>query len=275
VPEGSWRSEVRAVRAVWWRDLIHFADDRVRTWTALVQPLLFLFVLAPGLQSLAEGSTQGVRLATFMFPGVLCMAIWFSAMISASSLVMDRELGFLREMVVAPVARSSIVLGKCAGGTTIATFQGLLVLALAGLVDVPYDPALLAGIVGLQIVMAFSVTAVGVMVATTVSRAQTFSSVMQVILFPTIFLPGAMFPLSGLPGWLAVLNRLNPLTYAVDPIRRLVFARLDLPGSTTDGLAPGVTWWGWRVPTALEVGIVLVLGLGMLMIAVHRFSRAE
>jgi ABC-2 type transport system permease protein len=96
VPERSWRSELRAVRAVWWREVIRFADDRVRIATALIQPLLFLLVLAPGLQSLSAASTDGVELTTFMFPGVLCMAMWFSAMINAASLVMDREVGFLR-----------------------------------------------------------------------------------------------------------------------------------------------------------------------------------
>ena len=118
VPERSWRSEVRAVRAVWWREVIRFADDRARIVTALIQPLLFLFVLAPGLETLSAASTDGVDLTTFMFPGVLCMAMWFSAMMSAASLVMDRELGFLREMLVAPVRRSSSLPGICRGRST-------------------------------------------------------------------------------------------------------------------------------------------------------------
>src|SRR5438067_1862216 len=181
VPERSWRSEVRAVRAVWWRDLIRFADDRVRIGTVLVQPLLFLFVLGSGLQTLSAASTDGVSLTTFMFPGVLCMAMWFSAMISAASLVMDRELGFLREMMVAPIRRSSIVLGKCLGGMTTAMTQGVILLALAGLAHVPYDPVLLLSIFGLQLLIAFSVTALGVMVATSVKQAQTFNSVMQAL----------------------------------------------------------------------------------------------
>ena len=275
VPERSWRSEARTVRAVWWRELIRFADDRVRIVTALIQPVLFLFVLAPGLQTLSAASTDGVDLATFMFPGVLCMTMWFSAMISASSLVMDRELGFLREMMVAPVRRSSIVLGKCLGGTTTAVIQGVIVLALAGLVHVPYDPLLLLGVFGLQLLIAFTVTALGVMVATTVKQAQSFSSVMQVLVFPTVFLSGALYPVSDLPTWLGVLNRLNPLTYAVDPMRRLVFDRLDISESARHTLAPGVTWWGWRVPTLLELGIVLALGVAMLAVAVSRFSRTE
>lgn len=275
VPERSWRSEARAVRAVWWREMIRFADDRVRIVTALIQPLLFLFVLAPGLQSLSEASTDGVDLTTFMFPGVLCMAMWFSAMISAASLVMDRELGFLREMMVAPIRRSSIVLGKCLGGMTTAMTQGVILLALAGLVHVPYDPVLLLGIFGLQLLIAFTVTALGVMVATTVRQAPTFNSVMQVLVFPTVFLSGAMYPVSGLPSWLGVLNRVNPLTYAVDPMRRLVFDHLDISEATRHRLAPGVTWWGWTVPTLAEVGIVLALGLVMLAIAIHRFARME
>ena len=268
VPERSWRSEARAVRAVWWRDLIRFADDRVRIVTALIQPLLFLFVLAPGLQTLSAASTDGVDLTTFMFPGVLCMAMLFSAMISAASLVMDRELGFLREMMVAPVRRSSIVVGKCLGGTTIAAIQGVILLALAGLVHVPYDPVLLLGIFGLQLLIAFTVTALGVMVATTIKQAQTFTSVMQVLVFPMIFLSGALYPVSGLPSWLGVLNRLNPLTYAVDPMRRLVFDHLDISEAARHTLAPGVTWWGWPVPTLVEVGIVLALGLAMLAVAI-------
>ena len=203
------------------------------------------------------------------------MAMWFSAMISAASRVMDRQLGFLREMMVAPVRRSSIVLGKCLGGMTSAMLQGVILLALAGLVHVPYDPVLLLGIFGLQLLIAFSVTALGVMVATTVKQPPTFNGVMQLLVFPTVFLSGAMYPVSGLPTWLGVLNRINPLTYAVDPMRRLVFNHLDISDATRRRLAPGVTWCGWRVPSIVEVAIVLALGLAMLAFAIARFTRTE
>ena len=254
VPERSWRSEVRAMRVVWWRDMVRFVDDPMRIAMWLIQPLLYLFVLGAGLQTLSAASTEGVDLNTFMFPGILCMAMWFSAMFSAASLVMDREVGFLREMMVAPVRRSSIVVGKCLGGTTVAAIQGVIVLALAGLVDVPYDPVLLLAMFGLQLLIAFAVTAFGMMVATSFKQAQTFNSVMQVLVFPIIFLSGALYPVSGLPTWLSVLNRLNPLTYAVDPLRRLVFDRLDISDAARRTLAPGVTWWGWRVPSLVEGG---------------------
>lgn len=275
VPVRSWWSEVRAVRIVWRRDLIRFTTDRMRIVTLLVQPLLFLFVLGAGLQTLAAGSTDGVDLKTFIFPGVLCMALVFSAMFNAVSLVMDREFGFLREMLVAPVRRSSIVVGKCLGGATVASLQGVILLALAGLVDVPYDPVLLLGLFGLQLLLAFMVTAFGVMVAVRIKQIQTFTTLMQMFVMPLFFLSGALYPVSGLPAWLELLTRLNPLSYAVDPMRRLVFDHLESSAAARRTLDAGVTWFGWRVPSPVEVGIVLALGLTMMAVAIRQFARTE
>jgi ABC-2 type transport system permease protein len=246
---------------------------RIVAW--LIQPLLFLFVLGTGLQTLSAASTDGVDLTTFVFPGALCMALVFSAMFSAASWVWDRELGFMRELMVAPVSRSSIVVGKCLGGSTIAASQGVIVLALAGLVHVPYAPGLLLGVFGLQLLIAFTITAFGVMVATTIKQAQTFTHVMQMLVIPMIFLSGALYPLAGLPTWLGVLSRLNPLTYVVDPMRRLVFDHLEISEAARRTLTPGVTWWGWRVPSLVEVGFVLALGLAMLAVASFQFTRTE
>ncbi len=275
VPERTWRSEARAVKTVWRRDLIRFAGDRAQVMTWLIQPLLFLFVLGSGLQGLSAASTDGVDLKTFIFPGVLCVAVLFTAMVSAASLVWDRELGFLREMMVAPVSRTSILVGKCLGGASIAASQGVIVLALAGLVGAPYDPLLLLGAFGLLVLLAFTVTAFGVLVAVTIQRAQTFTWVMQMAVFPMFFLSGALYPVAGLPAWLELLNRINPLTYAVDPMRHLVFSHLDVSETARRTLDPGVTWFGWQVPSLVQVGMVLVLGLAMLGIAIRRFSRTE
>ena len=275
VPARSWRSELRAVKIVWRRELLRFINDRLRIVTALVQPLLFLFVLGSGLQQLSSASTHGVNLKTFIYPGILCLAVMFTAMFSAASIVWDREFGFLREMMVAPVRRSSIVIGKCLGGATVASFQGVILLALAGAVDVPYDPALILGVFALQLLLAFSITAFGVMVAVRIKQMQSFMGLMQMIVMPMFFISGALFPVANLPAWLTVLNRLDPLTYAVDPMRRLVFDHLDISAAARQALDPGVSWWGWRVPTALEVAIVAAMGLAMLGIAIWEFSATE
>ena len=232
--------------------------------TSLVQPLLFLFVLGAGLQRLSSAGTHGVELKTFIYPGILCIAVMFTAMFSAASIVWDREFGFLREMMVAPVRRSSIVIGKCLGGATVAGFQGVIVICLAGLVHVPYDPLLILGIFALQLLLAFSITAFGVMIAVRIKQMQSFMGVMQMIVMPMFFISGALFPASGLPGWLTVLNRIDPLTYAVDPMRRLVFNHLTISPAARHALDPGVTWWGWHVPALLEAGVIVALGLVML-----------
>ena len=275
VPERSWRSEVRAVKIVWRRDLIRFASDRTRIVTLLVQPLLYLFVLGAGLDTLAGSATGGVDMKTFIFPGVICVAVLFTAMFSAISLVMDREFGFLREMMVAPVSRASIVVGKCLGGATVAASQGAVILALAGLVGVPYDPLLLLGMLALMLLLAFTVTAFGVLIASRVKQIQTFTSIMQMVVLPLFFVSGALYPLSGLPAWLSVLNRVDPMTYAVDPMRRLVLDHVDIPAAARATLDPGVTWGSWHLPVWFEVAMLLLLGLAMMGLAVRQFRRME
>jgi ABC-2 type transport system permease protein len=275
VPKRSFRSELRAIKIVWRRELIRFRSDRIRIVTSLVQPLLFLFVLGAGLQGLARAGTHGVALKTFIYPGILCIAVMFTAMFSAASIVWDREFGFLREMMVAPIRRSSIVIGKCLGGATVASFQGVIVICLAGLVHVPYDPVMILEIFVLQLLLAFAITAFGVMIAVRIKQMQSFMGVMQMIVMPMFFISGALFPVAGLPGWLAVLNRLDPVTYAVDPMRRIVFEHLTVSPAARRALDPGVTLWGWRVPTLLEAGVIVILGLVMLGVAIWEFSATE
>ena len=275
VPASSLRSELRAVKGVWQRELIRFTKDRLRIITSLVQPFLFLFVLGTGLSRLASAGTHGVNLRTFVYPGVLCMSVMFIAIFSAASIVWDREFGFLREMMVAPVRRSSLVIGKCLGGATVAAFEGVILICLAGLVGVPYAPILLLEIFGLQLLVAFSITAFGVMAAARVKQMQSFMALTQMFIMPMYFLSGALFPVSGLPQWLAILNRLDPLTYAVDPMRRAVFAHLHISPVAQRILDPGVTWFGWHVPGLMEAAVVALLGLLMLGIAIFEFSRIE
>ena len=250
VPASSLRGDLRAIKIVWKRELIRFSKDKLRMITSLVQPFLFLFVLGTGLSRLASAGTHGVDLRTFVYPGVLCMAVLFTAMFSAASLVWDREFGFLREMMVAPVRRSSLVLGKCFGGATVACFQGIIVLCLAGLVGVPYAPVLILEIFVLQLILAFTITAFGVMVAARIKQIQSFMAVTQMVMMPMYFLSGAIFPVSGLPQWLTILNRLDPMTYAVDPMRRLVFNHLRISAAARRAAALMCRW----LKTSLRIG---------------------
>ncbi len=273
---GRLTDDLRAVRVVWRRELIRYLRNRTRIVTSLVQPVLFLFVLGTGLTRILPRQPGGtIDFRTFMFPGVLAMTVLFTAVFSAVSIVWDREFGFLREMLVAPVRRGALVVGKCLGGATVATIQGAIMLALAGLVHIPYSPALLAVLLAEMGLTAFALTALGTMIASRMGRIESFQVVIQFLVLPMFFLSGALFPLTNLPRWLAALTKLDPLSYSVDPLRRAVFGHVSVPPRLVATLNPGMTWNGWRVPTVLELGLVAVLALGLLALAGVQFSRPE
>jgi ABC-2 type transport system permease protein len=274
VPEAGLRHDIRAVSIIWRRELMRFKADRLRAVTALVQPLLFLFVLGTGIGSLAGRSLPpGVDFKTFIFPGVLAMSVLFTAIFSAGSIVWDREFGFLREILVAPVSRGSIVIGKCLGGATIATLQGIIFLALAWFAHVPYNPVLILTLVGELLLLSFALTAFGVMMAARIKQFQAFMALTQMLVMPLFFLSGALYPLRGLPTWLTVLTRVDPLTYVVGPMRHAVFSHLQVFGAGR--LAPSVTWGGWAVPLWFSLGLVAAMGLVMMSVAIAEFARTE
>jgi len=276
IPASGVRQDLRAINVVWRREIIRFKSDRLRAITSLVQPVLFLFVLGTGLSSLASrGMPPGVDFRTFIYPGILSMSVLFTAIFSAASIVWDREFGFLREMLVAPVSRSAIVIGKCLGGATVATFQGIVILALAGLAHVPYNPILILTVIGELLLLSFTLTAFGVMMAARITQIQAFMALTQMLVMPLFFLSGALYPLRSLPAWLTVLTRIDPITYAVYPMRQAVFSHLSVSPAATAALSPPLTWDGWAVPVGLSIGIVAVIGAALLGMAIVEFQRTE
>ena len=274
VAGGGLGSDLRAVRVVWRRELLRFFRNRLRLVASLAQPILFLFVLGTGLGTLMP-SSGGVNFRTFLFPGILAMTVLFTALFSAISIVWDREFGFLREMLVAPVSRGAIVVGKSFGGATTAVLQGAVMLLFAGVVGVPYSPDLFFLLLGEMALLAFALTAFGVLLASRMTQIESFQAVMQFLVMPMFFLSGAMFPAAGLPAWLAVLTRLDPLAYGVDPMRRAVFAHVATPAQLAQRLNPGMTWFGWHLPVALELGLVAAGATAALLLAVWQFSKTE
>ena len=275
VAGGRWQDDLRAVRIVWRRELIRFGRNRLRIVTSLVQPVLFLFVLGTGLSSLVSRGLGGTTFRTFMFPGVVAMTVLFTAIFSSVSIVWDREFGFLREMLVAPVRRGALVVGKCAGGATVATVQAVIMLALAGLVHVPYTPALLFTLVGEMLLAAVTITALGTALASRMAQIESFQVVMQFVVLPLFFLSGALFPLRALPTWLAVLTKFDPLAYIVDPMRRAVFAHVHTTPAVRALFAGGVTWNGWTVPIGVELALTAVMGTVLLGIAIFAFGKTD
>jgi len=233
-----------------------------------------LFVLGYGMSTLV-GTTAGFDFKKFLFPGIVAMTVITTAISSAISIVWDREFGFLREMLVAPVSRTALVTGKTLGGASIATVQGTIMLALAPLIGVHLTAPVIAEVIGIELLMAIALTAFGVFVAARIKRMEGFSVVMQLLLFPMLFLSGALFPLKGLPAWLTVITRINPLTYAVDPLRHVVFAAQNMTPAAAARFATGVSLFGYTLPIAAEVGVVCAFAVLFITLSVAGFGKPE
>jgi ABC-2 type transport system permease protein len=277
-PADTRMATLRAIYIIWYRDILRYWRDRWRLVASLAQPLLFLVVFGSGLSSSlggasAFGTKGGLSYIQFMYPGIIGMAILFTAIFGAMSIVWDREFGFLKEVLVAPIDRYAVAIGKALGGTTQAMIQGLILLILAPFVGVTLTVPTVLAMIPLAAVLAFGLSAFGVALASTMKSLQGFQVVMNFLMMPMFFLSGALFPLNNLPGWMTVLTRLDPAAYGIDPLRRVVLSASGLPGPVIDRL--GLTINGNVLPIALEAGIMLAFGAVMLGIAVISFQRRD
>jgi ABC-2 type transport system permease protein len=274
-PPSGLAADLRAAKIVCHRELLRWVKDRRRLAAGLVQPLLWLFVLGTGLSRVVSVGQEDIDFRTFLFPGVLATSVMFTAVFSGVSVVWDREFGFLREMLVAPIRRSSIMAGKCLGGAIVATAQAVVILALAGLCGVPYSPVLMLELLGVLFLAALAITAFGLLLGARVANIQSVMPVIQTVITPMMFLSGALYPTAGLPAWLALATKINPVTYAVNPMRHVVFSHLDLTPAAARVLDPQLTWNGWPVPFAVQLLVLTGLGLLTFAVAVKRFSKTE
>ncbi|MFJ7780658.1 ABC transporter permease [Streptomyces yangpuensis] len=264
------RRELRAVHALVHRDLLRLSSQPTHTALMLLQPVLYLFILGGGLSALIPTSTLGVGYQTYLFPGMLMMTVQTPAIMVGIRLITDRQSGYLRELLMAPVSRTTLLLGSCAGGTTVAAVQGAVLLAMAGAVGLPYDPLLLALLMTGMVLASFTITALSLALAVSLQRAEVFHMLLGVVMMPLLFLSGGFFPLDSLPGWARSLAAVNPIAYGVDLLRRSITLRL--PDRAT---VAGIEWFGSRPPLALEATALLATGALALLWAAHRFKRPD
>jgi len=239
------RGALLAVAALVRREIVRFFRERNRVFGALAQPVIFWGFFGAGLRAsfrppVGEGS---MSYAEYFFPGTVVLILLFTAIFSTISLIEDRREGFLQGVLVAPIPRSCIVLGKVLGGTALALAQGLLVLALAPLVGVTISPASAGAAVPLLFVIAFALTALSFCIAWRMDSTQGFHAVMTVFLMPLWLLSGAFFPAAGAPAWMRALMAANPLTYGMAAFRRALYpgGGAAVAGLPPSGLALGIT----------------------------------
>ena len=214
-----------AVRSLWWREIVRFVRQRSRLTGAFAQPLVFWLLLGGGLNASFRppGMPASVSYMAYFYPGVIALVLLFTAIFATIAVVEDRQAGFLQGVLVAPVSRASIVLGQSLGCTTLALVQGAIFLCFAPLVRVPLTVAAVGAALGVQALMGFGLTNLGLIIAWRMDSTQGFHAIMNLILLPIWLLSGAFFPASGASRWLAVIMAINPLTYGMAALRRALY----------------------------------------------------
>lgn len=258
---------VRGLWVVAYRDLLNFVSDRFRVLASLIFPLLFLAIFGAGFSNVIGLMAGGIDIVQFMYPGMIAQAVLTTSLFAGVSIVSDREAGFLREILVAPLSRTGIVLGKAAGAAAIALLQVLVLLVIAPVVNVPLDVGTVALLVPSVLLLSLVLSGLGILIGSFARSQQGFQLLMQMLVFPMIFLAGVFFPVDSVPLWMEVASKVNPVTYGVDAIRQVFL------GSGPAGAGLGVTVLGHTMTLAQELAMVGVLGVAAMAGAIWAFGR--
>lgn len=217
------KKELIGVYTIWLRDIKRYFRDKPRIIGSFAQPILFLFVLGTGIaSSLTFGGGGGGGYLNFMFPGIVGMTVLFTSFFSAMSIVWDREFGFLREVLVTPISRTSIVAGKLLGGSTIAMIQGTIILLFSPLLKIPITFVIFFKVIGIMFLVAMTIATLGIVLASVIKSMQAFQVITNFLLMPMFFLSGALFPLNNTVKWMNVVSKINPLSYGIDAMRTVI-----------------------------------------------------
>lgn len=247
---------MKTIYILWLRQLKRFIRSPARVLGSLGQPLLYFLALGFGFGSVFRQAGAG-NYIDFLAPGIMGMAIIFSSVFSGMDLIWDRQFGFLKETLVAPVSRFNIMLGRILGGATTAGCQGFLVILIAILVGFrPQNPWLMPAVLGMGILVAFLFAALGMLLGTIMKDMQGFPLVINFLIMPMFFLSGAMFPLNNVPTALSVIAVFDPLSYGVDALRFL------LTGTSHFGI--------W-----LDISVVVALSFVLLALSSRAFGRMQ
>jgi ABC-2 type transport system permease protein len=218
-------SELRKIYGLWHREVLRYWREKSRIISSLILPLLWLLVFGSGLRGVQISG--GLAYQTYIFPGILGMTLLFTSVFSGVSVIWDREFGFLKEILVAPVSRPSIVIGKALGSGTSALIQGAILLPLSFLVGVHLSPISFVILLPTMVLISVGLVSVGLLMASLMTSLEGFNFIMSLVIMPMFFTSGALFPLTSAPVWLRDFSYINPLTYGVDVLRWAAFGGVD------------------------------------------------
>ena len=270
----------RVIYTIWLREFKTFLRERSRIFSMIIQPLLYLFIVGQGISGgmRLNAAPGGIDYMQFMYPGIIGMSVLFTTMFSAISIIWDREFGFLKEVLVAPVPRWGVAVGKMLGGATVAVIQSLILIALAPFLGITLSVLTILEVMLLVFIMSFAISGLGVLIAARMQSTQGFQGIMGLMIMPLFFLSGGLFPIESAPSWMKPLMMLDPLTYGVDGIRNVIFAetQVTLPQGIQTSLVEVAKTAGLiRLDLAHDIGIMALIATLLAILGAINFSRAD
>lgn len=254
-------TEIRGIYTLWLREIKRYLRDRARIISSFVQPLLWLVIFGSGIRALSTALGGNLTYQQYIFPGIVGQTLLFTSMFMGISVIWDREFGFMKEILVAPVSHFSVFLGKMFGDSTDAVIQGVIVFALGLLLGIRFAPLTFLQALPVMILITFGLVGIGLTVASFIESLESFGVIQSFINLPLFFLSGALFPIrgQGVPNWLQIVSRLNPLTYGVDALRTIIL---------------GNAWQAYQ-PLYINLLVVCCFDLVMITIGTLAFSRRK
>jgi ABC-2 type transport system permease protein len=269
---------LKVIYTIWLRETKLALRERARIVATVAQPLIYLAILGRGITSGMRLTNAGnVDYIKFMYPGVIGMSILFTSIFAAISIIWDREFGFLKEVLVAPVPRWAVAVGKSFGGATIALIQVAILICIGPLIGISLTPMIVLQMLFLGFLMSVAVTSLGVIVASRMASMQSFQMVMNFLVMPLYFLSGAMFPMSSAPTWMKTLMSVDPLTYGVDAIRNVMFSETVIgTGAAARSLVDVARSTGLiRWTLALDVTLMFASAVLLTTAGAWTFSKSQ
>lgn len=269
-------SFLTVVRVIWMREVLIYFRDRPRMISAFTMPVLMLVMFGEGLGNSMAPIPGGIDYRQFIFPGMVAMIVLMNSVFSGVSIVTDRQFGFLREILVAPVSRSAIGVGKIVGGATVALVNGMVMFAIAPILGIDISLEVVLKLIPLIALVSFMLTGLGVAIGSRLRSVESFQMLSQVAIMPAMFLSGIFFPVNNVPAWMDVIVKINPVTYAVAPIREIALSeQLSEISLGAQYQISHVTWGSYTLSTWQEIGIVFAFGALMLAIAIRAIRTTE
>jgi ABC-2 type transport system permease protein len=263
---------LRVIYTIWLREWKAFLREKSRIIGMIGQPLLYLLIVGNGIASgMSLNGAPAIGFLQFYYPGILGMSVLFTSIFSGISIIWDREFGFLKEVLVAPVPRWAVAQGKILGGATVATIQSAILIALAPFVGIVPSVEMVVALLLLCFLLSVAVTGLGVAIAARMRSMQGFQMLMNFLVMPLYFLSGAMFPVASAPTWMKVLMTVDPLTYGVDALRTVVLSASPDPSRLEAARQAGLIGW----PLGLDVAIMVLVAAVLAGVAGLRFSHAD